>query len=89
MENSKSEAAPGQNKTYTIIVNGRPREFSGHQITYEDVVGIAFHGITPSDLVDFTVTYSSPHGKDGTLVSGQHTPLKEGMVFNVTKTNRS
>jgi len=89
MENSKSEAAPGQNKTVTIIVNGRPREFSGHQITYEDIVRMAFPDTPASDTVDFTVTYSSTHGKDGTLVSGQHTPVKDGMVFNVTKTSRS
>lgn len=89
MENSKSDLAPGQNKVVSIIVNGRPKEVTGHQISYAEIVALAFPGTPGSDTTDFTVTYSSPHGKDGTLVSGQQTPIKEGMVCNVTKTNRS
>lgn len=88
MENSTSELAPGQNKPLNIIVNGRPTLFTGHKIAYKDVVEIAFPGAPASDTTDFTVSYSWPHGKNGTLVSGQEAPVKDGAVFNVTRTNR-
>lgn len=89
MENSKSDLAPGQNKEITIIVNGRPKTVTGHQITYEQIVVLAFPGTPPSEGTVFTVAFSYEHGEDGTLVAGQHTRIKEGMVVNVTKTNRS
>jgi len=84
-----SEQAPGQNKTSTIIVNGRNREVTGQRITYSQVVELAFLGGQANDKVEYTVAYSNPHGKDGTLVNGEDTHVKEGMIFNVTKTNRS
>lgn len=88
MENSNSQQAPGQNKALTIVVNGRPTTFTGHQISYAQVVEIAFPGMPATETMDYTVTYSWPHGKNGTLVSGQDTPVKDGAVFNVTRTNR-
>lgn len=89
MSNSNSSQAPGQNKTHIIIVNGRPREVIGQKISYEEVVKLAFPDDVANQDTDYTVTYANPHGKDGTLVAGQETNVKEGMVFNVTKTNRS
>lgn len=89
MSNSHADQAPGQNKTYKIIVNGRPREVSDHKISYLQVVQLAFPGEQPADGVVYTVLYSNPHGRDGTLVEGQETVIKDGTVFNVTKTNRS
>lgn len=89
MSNSNSNQAPGQNKTHTIIVNGRPREVTGNKITYEEVVKLAFPDDASNQDSDYTVAYANPHGKDGTLVAGQETTVREGMVFNVTKTNRS
>ncbi len=89
MSNSNSSQAPGQNKTVTIIVNGRPREVTGKTVTYEEIVKLAFPDEPSNQDIDFTVAYANPHGPDGTLVAGQEVHLKEGMVFNVTKTNRS
>lgn len=81
--------APGQHKTYSIIVNGRPRTISEHKLTYIEAVHLAYPGEQPSDTVAFTVTYSNPHGKDGSLVDGQETPVHDGMILNVDKTDRS
>ena len=87
---SHAEQAPGQNKKTTIIVNGREREFTGHRITYEEAVALAYPGEqTGGDTTVYTVAYANPHGKDGTLVAGKSVEVHEGMVFNVTKTNRS
>lgn len=89
MSNSHSDQAPGHNKTYSIIVNGRPREVTEHKLTYLQVVQLAFPGEQPSATVVYTVTYSNPHGKDGSLVEGQDVVIKNGIIFNVRKTDRS
>lgn len=89
MSNSHSEQASGHNQTTTIIVNGRPKEVAGNRISYSEVVKLAFPDAQSDQKIDYTVAYDSPHGKDGTLVDGQDVKLKEGMIFNVTKTNRS
>ncbi len=89
MSTSNSSDAPGQDKTVTIIVNGRQREVTGKTISYEEIVRLAFPNEPSNQDVDFTVAYANPHGKDGELVAGQDVYVKEGMVFNATKTNRS
>ena len=85
----QSGDAPGQNKTYAIIVNGRPRTITDHKLSYIGAVHLVYPGEQPSDVVSFTVTYSNPHGKDGSLVAGQETTVRDGMILNVHKTDRS
>ena len=87
MSNGNSSQAPGHNKTFEIVVNGRPRTVTDDTISYDQVVRLAFPE-GPFDTV-YTVSYANPHGKDGTLAPGQDTHVKEGMSFNVIKTNRS
>ena len=89
MSKEHSEHAPGQNKTTTIIVNGRQREVVGKNVSYSQIVQLAFPNDQPDTNIEYTVAYANPHGKDGTLVNGQEVHVKEGMIFNVTKTNRS
>jgi len=89
MNNGNSDQAPGHNKSYSIIVNGRPRTVTEHKLTYLQVVQLAFPGEQPTATIVFTVTYSNPHGKDGPLVEGKDVPIKDGMIFNVRKTDQS
>lgn len=89
MSNSHSDQAHDRNKTFSIIVNGRPREISDHKLTYLQVVQLAYPGEVPTELIVFTVTYSNPHGRDGSLTEGQDVVVKDGMIFNVRKTDRS
>jgi hypothetical protein len=88
MNKRSSEQAPGQNKTSIIIVNGREKEVTGKKISYSQVVLLAFPE-GQSEKGEYTAAYANPHGKDGTLVAGQTVHIKERMIFNVTKTNRS
>ncbi len=76
-------------KTIEIIVNARPRQVAKEDLSYTEVVVIAFPDDAANTDKEFTVAYSNPHGQDGTLVSGQSVKVKKGMVFLVTKTNRS
>jgi hypothetical protein len=89
MSNSHSDPAPGHHKTYSIVVNGRPREVSEHKLTYLQIVQLVFPGEQPSANIVYTVTYSKPNGNDGSLVEGQDVVIKDGMVFNVARTDQS
>lgn len=84
-----TETAPGQNKTYDIVVNGRPKTVSDHKLTYLQVVQLAYPGEEPTEQIAFTVNYSNPKGKDGSLVAGKEVVIKDGIIFNVRKTDKS
>lgn len=89
MQHEKSTLAPGQQKTYDIIVNGRPRQVTEHKLSYAAAVQLAYPGATNDDTNLYTVSYANPHGRDGTLAEGDSVVVKDGMSFNVGKTNRS
>ncbi|WP_136796027.1 multiubiquitin domain-containing protein [Desulfosediminicola ganghwensis] len=89
MNGKNSGSCHDHNKTYSIIVNGRPREVTEHHLTYLQVVQLAYPSETPAERVVFTVTYSNQHGRDGSLVEGQKVTIKNGTIFNVNKTDRS
>jgi hypothetical protein len=77
-------------KEFVIVVNGEQKTVESKDVTYEQVVGLAFP--TPPDPnTIFTVTYrkaKQPH--EGSLVEGQSVEVKkEGTVFNVFATGRS
>jgi hypothetical protein len=82
------EAAKDKTKTVTIIVNTRPHEWSDKEITFEQVVELAFPG-QPYDPAGTTVEYSRGPGADKSLRPGQSVHVKDGMVFDVEAANRS
>jgi hypothetical protein len=78
----------GHGKTVTIIVNGRPKEVAKEDISFAEIVALA--GFTPSPTTIFTITYRKGEGnKEGTLVEGESVKVKDGMIFNVTATDKS
>jgi Multiubiquitin len=89
MNDNHPDHASEHNKTTIIIVNGRQKEVTGKTISYSHVVQLAYPNDQANDTIEYTVAYANPHGKDGTLVEGQSVHIKKGMIFNVTKTNRS
>jgi hypothetical protein len=84
---SNENPHPGKDRIFSIIVNGVMENWSDHKISYEQVIQLAFPGSGGEIL--FGVTYANEHGHDGSLAPGQNTEVKDGMVFNVVKTNRS
>ena len=47
--------------------------------------------VPTGDFIVFTITYRKGHGHkpEGTLLEGQTVKVKEGMIFNVTATDKS
>jgi hypothetical protein len=78
----------GHGKTVTIIVNTRRKEWSEKDITFEQVVELAFP-CQPYDPDGTTVEYSKGHGRDKALHAGERVEVKDGMIFDVELGNRS
>ncbi|HCR52764.1 MAG TPA: multiubiquitin domain-containing protein [Cyclobacteriaceae bacterium] len=78
-------------KVHTIIVNGREKEFEGKEISFEQVIILAFGVVSPNPNISYTVTYKRGEGNkpQGTLVAGESVKVKEGMIFNATATDKS
>jgi hypothetical protein len=75
----------------TIIVNAKKKQVPRSDLSFEQVVALAFDAPPTGENVLFTVVYRRGHGSkpDGTLVAGEAVKPKEGMIFDVTATDKS
>lgn len=86
----KPHDPPGQNKEYKIIVNAREHIWKEKEITFDQIIILAFGSISNDPNVSYTVTFKRGHGnKEGSMVKGDSEKIKEGMIFNATQTNKS
>lgn len=70
----------------SIIVNGRSRTVTTKTVSYEDIVRFAFD--TPRVQLLTMTFYRGPRKKpEGSLIPGESTSVKDGMVFNVHDTS--
>lgn len=87
------ESKPDHDKAVSIIVNGRTHQVAKERISYEEVVSLRYQTeprpTGPNILI--TVMYSKGHSdQQGSLEDGDAgVKVKEGMVFNVTATDKS
>ena len=76
-----------------IVVNGREVRLREADVSFEDLVGLAFPGtdLTTSGSRALTVTYrrGPPDRPEGSLISREAIRVQPGEVFNVTGTNKS
>ena len=78
-------------KEYTIVVNGREKTVTATELGEDDLVALAYENPPKGELICFTITYRRGQGNkpEGTLDEGDTVKLKEGMIFNVTATDKS
>lgn len=80
-----------EHRNTEIIVNSRPREIHGREASFEQVVQLAFPGGAADQNTVYSMTYrhaaSNPHA--GELGPGGKVEVKNGTIFNVTRTVRS
>ena len=77
-------------KLVTIIVNTREHQVEKDEIGFDEVVALAFNPVPTGPNVMFSITYHRGHGnKSGDLLAGQAVKVKDGMVFDVTQTDKS
>jgi len=79
----------GPDKTTTIFVNTREKTVEGKEVSYSQIVALAFATPPSGDNIEITVVYRNGPGRDGTLQPGATVKVKEGMIFDVTATDKS
>ena len=83
--------SPGQNKEHNIVVNGRPKTFIGREITFTQVIELAFGDISLGPNTVYTVTYKKGEGNkpEGSMDQDSVVRVKNGTIFNATQTDKS
>lgn len=78
-------------KEFTIIVNGRSTKVSALSLSFDEVVKLAYANPPTGTNILFTITYRNgpKSNPDGNLLEGARVHLKNGMIFNVTATDKS
>jgi hypothetical protein len=79
-------------KQFDIIVNGKQKTVLSKELTFEEVVHLAFpSAVLNDDQAVYTVTYkrAEGHKPEGELVQGETLKVKDGMIINVTRTDKS
>ena len=79
-------------KTITIIVNAEEKVVDKKdELTFNEVVDLAFDPPPVGDQILYTISYYRGHGSkpEGHLLEGESVKVKDGMVFNVKYTDKS
>ena len=79
-------------KEIMIFVNGREKTVGiREELTFDQLVSLAFDEPPIGKFIYFTITYRRGPGNkpEGTLVEGKTVKVKDGMIFNVTATDKS
>ena len=76
--------------TIAVIVNGRRKTIQKGELTFSQIIRLAFDKPPAGANVCFTVTYRGGcDNASGSLIEGDTVVAKEGMVINVTATDKS
>jgi hypothetical protein len=81
-----------ENKIVTIIVEGTSHEWpKDEEISFDQIVSWVFPDYSSSDGRAYTITFERGHGEkpEGQLPKGSFEKVKEGMIFNVSRTGES
>lgn len=73
-----------------IVVNGRTRAVEDDEVTFEQIVQLAFpDDATPNAVFSMTYRHAASQPHSGDLAAGGRVHVKKGTVFNVTRTVQS
>lgn len=80
-------------KQIVVIINGVEKQLANGTkfLSYEDVISLAYGTYSESSNIIYTVAYSKgpKNNPKGTLVKGQIAKVREGMIFNVSRSDKS
>jgi hypothetical protein len=90
-EDEHFHSGPPQGKEFTIIVNGRKKLVTKKELSFDEIVALAFNPVPTGPNVLITITYEGgpPSNPSGTLMPGKSVKLKNAMIFNVIQTDKS
>ncbi len=73
----------------TIYVNTEPVVWNHPQITYDDLVKLAFPNGPFDGNVRYSITWTKPDGSEGAVLKGGKVKVVDGMRFDVRNTDKS
>ena len=78
-------------KTFSITVNGRQRQVEHDELSFDDLVDLAFSDPARGPQIVFTITFREAGGRipEGELDEGQRLKVQDGTIINVTRTDQS
>ena len=78
-------------KKVTIIINGTPEEVEKDDMTYAEIVTLAYPDYPQHPERNYSVKYVRGHGNkpEGILTNGGTVKVKDGMEFTVSPTGQS
>ena len=78
-------------KTFSIIVNGRPSQVERDELSFDELVDLAFDDPARGPQIVFTITFREAGGRipEGELDEGQRLKVRDGTIVNVTRTDQS
>jgi hypothetical protein len=81
----------GPHKAITIYVNGEQKQVSTKRLSFEELAKIAYPIPPAGDNLLYTVSYEDgpPPNPQGSMKEGETLKVKNGMIFNVTATDKS
>ena len=90
-EDEHFHSGPAQPRKFTIIVNGQKKVVTTRTVTFDEIVKLAFPTPPAGANILYTVSYEDgPRvNPQGSLKEGQTVKVKNGMIFNVTATDKS
>ena len=82
---------PDDKDKIAIVVNGRERIVTLDELSFSDVLALAFDPVPSGPSWEFTVTYRNGAGRppEGRLRPEGEVKVKDGTVFNATATDKS
>ena len=80
-----------EKKDRFIVVNGSNIPYNDKEISFDQLVIYAYDEISDKPYIIYTITYKRGTGNkpEGSMIKGDDVKVKDGMRFNVTKTDKS
>jgi len=84
-------SADVREREFSIVVNGQKKTVHKRKLSFMELVALAFNPVPDGPNWVFTITYRNgpPSNPQGTLVEGHSVRIRNGMIFNVTATDKS
>ena len=89
-DGDKDHGRPDE-KGFSIVINGREKTVEDEELTFDQVVALAFDDPPTGEFICFTITFRNAGGRkpEGTLTEGESVKVRDGTVINVTVTDKS
>ncbi len=86
-----NQLARPDDKTFLITVNGRQRQVESDELSFDELVDLAFDDPARGPQIVFTITFREAGGRvpEGELDEGQRLKVRDGTIINVTRTDQS